>query len=74
MLFDISQHLSEKKTVSITYFVSDKQKSGGAYLTDVGIIKKIDEFDKTVLMDSGMMIPMEEIWNIEYIGTGGVTD
>ena len=74
MLFDISQHLSEKKTVSITYFVSDKQKSGGAYLTDVGIIKKIDEFDKTVLMDSGMMIPMEEIRNIEYIGTGGVTD
>ena len=67
MLFDIAQHLSEKKTVSITYFVPDKKKSGGAYLTDVGIIKKIDELEQTVLMDSGMMIPMQEIRNIEYI-------
>ena len=67
MLFDIAQHLSEKKTVSITYFVPDKKKSGGAYLTDVGIIKKIDELEQTVLMDSSMMIPMQEIRNIEYI-------
>ena len=67
MLFDISQHLSEKRPVTITYFVSDKQKSGGAYLTDVGTIKKIDEFEKTVLMDSGMLIPMGEIRNIEYV-------
>lgn len=67
MLFDIAQHLSEKKTVSITYFVPDKKKSGGVYLTDVGIIKKIDELEQTVLMDSGMMIPMQEIRNIEYI-------
>lgn len=74
MLFDIAQHLSEKKTVSITYFVPDKQKSGGAYLTDVGIIKKIDELEKTVLMDSGMIIPMEEIRNIEYVGTIDIFD
>ena len=67
ILFDIAQHLSEKRPVTITYFVSDKQKSGGAYLTDVGTIKKIDEFEKTVLIDSGMLIPMGEIRNIEYV-------
>lgn len=67
ILFDVAQHLSEKRPVAITYFVPDKRKSGGAYLTDVGTIKKIDELGKTVLMDSGMMIPMSEIRAIEYV-------
>lgn len=67
ILFDIAQHLSEKSPVAITYFVPDNQKSGGAYLTDVGTIKKIDEFEKTVLMDSGMMIPMGAIRTVEYV-------
>ena len=66
ILFDVAQHLSEKRPVAITYFVPDKRKFGGAYLTDVGTIKKIDELGKTVLMDSGMMIPMGEIRAIEY--------
>ena len=74
ILFDIAHHLSAKQPVSITYFVPDKQKSGGAYLTDVGTIKKIDEFEKTVLMDSGMLIPMGEIRNIKYIKTVDITD
>ena len=74
ILFDIAQHLPEKKPVSITYFVPDKQKSGGAYLTDVGTIKKIDEVEKTVRMDSGMIIPMGEIRNIEFVKTVDITD
>ena len=66
-LYDISQCLSEKKNVSITYFRPDMLKKGGAYLTDVGIVKKIDENEKKVLMDSGMEIEMEHIVKIEYV-------
>ena len=40
-LYEISQHLSEKWKVSITYFRPDVKKQGGAYLTDVGIIQKL---------------------------------
>ena len=60
----LSQHLQENPTVSITYFKPDKQKNGGAYLTDIGTIKKIDETEKTVIMDSGVKIPMEHIVRI----------
>lgn len=67
IIFDISQHLSEKRVVSIHYFKSDHRKSGGAYLTDVGYIKKIDACARTLIMDSGMRIPMEEIQSIEYV-------
>lgn len=64
-LYEISQHLSEKWNVSITYFRPDVRKKGGAYLTDVGTIKKIDKIEGQVIMDSGMIIKMEQIVGIE---------
>lgn len=64
-LLEISQHLSEKRKISITYFKPDKKKSGGAYLTDIGTLKKIDETDKIMIMDSGMKIALEDIIGIE---------
>ena len=64
-LYEISQHLTEKRNVSITYFKPDSHKSGGAYLTDIGTIKKIDAIEKVIIMDSGMKILMEQIIEIE---------
>ncbi|MGN0374678.1 MAG: hypothetical protein ACI4EN_04195 [Butyrivibrio sp.] len=66
-LYEISQHLSEKRNVSITYFRPDAHKSGGAYLTDMGTIKRIDEIEKVIIMDSGIKIPMEHITGIEMM-------
>lgn len=66
-LYDISQHFFEKRNVSITYFRPDTQKCGGAYLTDVGTVKKMDEVEKVILMDSGMKIAMEQIIEIEEV-------
>ena len=60
-------HLSEKWNVSITYFRPDALKKGGAYLTDIGSVKKIDEIEKLVLMDSGIKIKMEQIVEIEVM-------
>jgi len=53
-----------EKEVSITYFRPDSKKSGGAYLTDVGTIKKLDEINRQIVMDSGMIIPVENIISI----------
>lgn len=66
-LYEISQYLQEKWQVSITYFKPDSLKKGGAYLTDVGTIKKIDNIDKMVVMDSGMKICMDDIIQVEII-------
>lgn len=66
-LYEISKHLSEKWNVSITYFRRDRLKMGGTYLTDIGSIRKIDEIEKQVIMDSGMKIKMEEIVGIEIV-------
>ena len=51
--------------VSITYFMPDKLKSGGTYLTDIGVIKKVDTLERVVVMESGMRIGLEQIVSIE---------
>lgn len=53
--------------VAITYFVPDALKSGGKYVTKTGEVIKIDEYQKTVVMDDKTIIPMEEIINIEEV-------
>ena len=66
-LYEISQHLAEQWRVSITYFKPDRKKQGGAYLTDVGVIRKINETEQFILMDSGMRIKMEQIIKVEVV-------
>ncbi|WP_294834703.1 hypothetical protein [uncultured Eubacterium sp.] len=60
----ISYNLGEIAEVSVTYFVPDKLKSGGAYVTKVGGVKKIDSFARRILID-GTEIPVDDIVKIE---------
>lgn len=62
----IAMHLGEMK-VAITYFVPDALKSGGRYVTKMGTVKKIEEYQKTVVMEDRTVIPMEEIINIDEV-------
>ncbi|MDD3489446.1 MAG: hypothetical protein PHR62_06155 [Paludibacter sp.] len=61
----IQDTLHEEPEVSVTYFVADKKKSGGSYKTISGIVKRIDEFERLVLMRDGMKIPIEDIFEID---------
>ena len=55
----------DDEEVSITYFVPDKKKSGGAYITKKGIVLKIREYEKDVVMDDGSEIPIDDIIAID---------
>lgn len=46
----IAEFLSDEPEVTITYFVPDKKKSGGAYVTTTGIVKRIDELKQLVII------------------------
>ena len=50
--------------VSITYFVPDKKKSGGAYITKRGIVLKVREYEKDIIMDDGTEIPIDDVFAI----------
>ena len=60
----LADHLSECPEVSITYFKPDSRKQGGAYHVITGMVKKIDAFEKTVLMAEGTLIPIADIFEI----------
>ena len=51
--------------VSITYFVPDVCKDGGSYTTVIGTVKRIDTYEKSVIMTDGNIIPIEDILQIE---------
>ena len=51
--------------VSVTYFVPDKRKSGGAYVTVAGVVKKINGFQRTMVLVDGTIIPIDDILELE---------
>ena len=57
----IRNNIGIEQKVSITYFVPDAKKAGGSYITCVGIVKKIDEYEHTIIMMDQTVIPIEQI-------------
>jgi hypothetical protein len=57
--------IEDEIEVSICYFKPDKKKDGGAYITKIAIVKRIDEYNKKILLDDGTVVPMDEIIRIE---------
>ena len=52
-------------TVSVTYFVPDERKSGGAYVTHTGALKRIDEVERAMVFADGTRVDMDEVVGIE---------
>ena len=61
----IAEHIDDLPEVTFIYFVPDKKKSGGAYVSVTGIVKEIDEFERIAILDDGTRIPIREIYEIE---------
>ena len=51
--------------ISITYFLPDTKKSGGAYVTVTGNLKRFDEYERLLILTDGKKIPMDDIADIE---------
>ena len=54
------------KRVKMTYFIKDKKKSGGKYITDELAIKKIDIFNKKIITNNEI-ISFDDIFEIDYV-------
>lgn len=65
----ITEHLGEDFEVVITYFQPDSRKAGGAYVDAVGIVKKIDEYDRVIILQDGKNIPIDDILDIDMSGS-----
>ena len=61
----IQEFLDEEPEVTITYFEPDKKKSGGAYVSITGTVKRIDEYEHLVILTDGKKIRIEDIYALE---------
>jgi len=61
----IEDRIKEQPEITITYFQPDAKKKGGAYITAISTVKKIDEYERIVVMTDGTAIPIDEIISID---------
>lgn len=54
----------DKPLVTVTYFVKDKRKPGGEYITVTGAVRWIDPYARCIVFCSGARVPIDDIYNI----------
>ncbi|MBQ2892193.1 MAG: hypothetical protein IJE45_04805 [Bacilli bacterium] len=61
----LQDHLYDDIEVNIKYFVPDERKEGGKYVEVSGIVDKIRDYEKDIILEGERIIPIREIIEIE---------
>ena len=61
----LMEALDEAPEVTITYFQPDERKAGGKYVSAVGTVIKIDDFERRITLRDGTRIPMDDVLSID---------
>lgn len=64
-LFSIQEKFPKLQEATITYFIHDKEKEGGVYVTHRKLIRRIDQVAGQMIMKDGSIISLEDIFQIE---------
>ena len=63
-LAELNARIKEQPAVTVTYFVPDAKKLGGAYQTLSGKLKKLDELNEEMTLTDGTRIPLKHIMTL----------
>ena len=61
----IREKLGDRPTVTVTYFLPDEKKEGGAYVTVSGPVREISEYERAMVFTNKTVIPIDDIIEIE---------
>jgi hypothetical protein len=64
-LAKLQRDLPQRPLAEITFFRPDARKTGGAYVTVTGNVKKLDEYARTLTLADGTRICMDDIVAVE---------
>ena len=64
-LRQIANCIQTQPQVNITYFVPDAVKSGGAYVKHTGWARRIDLYEKQLVLTDGKKIPFDKIYDLQ---------
>ena len=66
-LAQIQASIKEKPLIKITYFIPDKRKVGGEYITEEHVIRLIDDVNKVLITNKNKKIRIDRILTIEIL-------
>lgn len=57
----LAENIIDYPEITVTYFLPDERKAGGAYVVKTGGVKKINEYEQTIVMQDGSVILIDDI-------------
>jgi hypothetical protein len=60
----LRRELAGGPLITVTYFVPDSRKRGGAYRTVSGRVRKLSETDRMLFLEDGTAIPFDRIFEL----------
>lgn len=63
---ELMDSLEKHPMVTVSYFMPDEHKAGGAYMTVSGKLKKIDTYEQIMKMEDGTVIPIGSIMDLQF--------
>ena len=60
-----------RSQIKVTYFVPDPHKDGGAYVTKVGTVKRIDVVFFKIIFADGVEVSVSDILDFDIVEQGG---
>jgi len=61
----VQDNICEHPEVTVTFFLPDERKTGGAYVDHTGNVKKVDVYQNCLVMKDGAEIPIYEIVDLQ---------
>ena len=61
----LAAHIVQHPQISVTYFLPDQRKAGGAYVTMSGRVKRIDDVKRILRFENGDSVKIADIAEIE---------
>ena len=61
----VTEHFDADVEIRITYFLPDTKKTGGKYVIAAGTVKKVDEYERMIIMGDGKQIPIDEVIDVD---------
>lgn len=53
--------------VKIIYFQPDRKKNGGRYVTVYGVVKRVDEVQRHIVLSDDRAVPFDALWEVEIV-------
>ncbi len=63
---ELTDAMEEHPKITVTYFLPDEHKAGGAYVSITGTLKKVDTYEQLMIFDDGNEIPIAHIVDLQF--------